>query len=102
MEAIINGYVEGIALDAAGYVSEGSGENLFVVIDGGTAAGSLPPGAYYPTVGKAWTSVAGRETNLDDIFLPLIAPGTLAPVSQSQDTTITFPDSVSSIYPSRT
>jgi branched-chain amino acid aminotransferase len=34
MEAIINGYSEGIALDANGYVSEGSGENLFVVKDG--------------------------------------------------------------------
>jgi branched-chain amino acid aminotransferase len=34
MEALANGYVEGIALDAAGYVSEGSGENIFVVRDG--------------------------------------------------------------------
>jgi branched-chain amino acid aminotransferase len=34
MEAIANGYHEGIALDAAGYVSEGSGENIFVVRDG--------------------------------------------------------------------
>lgn len=34
MEAIANGYSEGIALDAQGYVSEGSGENLFVVRDG--------------------------------------------------------------------
>jgi branched-chain amino acid aminotransferase len=34
MEAIANGYTEGIALDAAGYVSEGSGENIFVVRDG--------------------------------------------------------------------
>ena len=34
MEAIINGYVEGIALDINGYVSEGSGENLFVVRNG--------------------------------------------------------------------
>jgi branched-chain amino acid aminotransferase len=31
MEAAANGYVEGIALDVNGYVSEGSGENLFVV-----------------------------------------------------------------------
>jgi branched-chain amino acid aminotransferase len=31
MEAIANGYVEGIALDINGFVSEGSGENLFVV-----------------------------------------------------------------------
>jgi branched-chain amino acid aminotransferase len=34
MEAQINGYAEGIGLDAAGYVSEGSGENIFVVRDG--------------------------------------------------------------------
>lgn len=34
MEAIVNGYSEGIALDVTGYVSEGSGENLFVVHDG--------------------------------------------------------------------
>ncbi len=34
MEAIANGYNEGIALDQAGYVSEGSGENIFVVRDG--------------------------------------------------------------------
>ena len=34
MEAIINGYAEGIALDVNGHVSEGSGENLFVVRNG--------------------------------------------------------------------
>jgi branched-chain amino acid aminotransferase len=34
MEAITNGYAEGIALDNAGYVSEGSGENVFVVRNG--------------------------------------------------------------------
>jgi branched-chain amino acid aminotransferase len=34
MEAIANGYSEGIALDTNGYVSEGSGENIFVVRDG--------------------------------------------------------------------
>src|SRR6202050_3376010 len=34
MEAITNGYAEGIALDEAGYVSEGSGENIFLVRDG--------------------------------------------------------------------
>ena len=35
MEAEVNGYAEGIALDTNGYLSEGSGENLFV-IRGGT------------------------------------------------------------------
>ncbi len=34
MEAEINGYVEGIALDVNGYLSEGSGENLFLVRGG--------------------------------------------------------------------
>jgi branched-chain amino acid aminotransferase len=34
MEALVNGYAEGIALDTNGYVSEGSGENVFVVRQG--------------------------------------------------------------------
>lgn len=34
MEAIANGYTEGIALDSSGNVSEGSGENIFIVRDG--------------------------------------------------------------------
>lgn len=34
MEAAVNGYAEGIALDASGYVSEGSGENIFLIRDG--------------------------------------------------------------------
>jgi branched-chain amino acid aminotransferase len=34
MEADINGYSEGIALDVNGYLSEGSGENLFLVRNG--------------------------------------------------------------------
>ncbi|HBR56088.1 MAG TPA: branched chain amino acid aminotransferase [Blastocatellia bacterium] len=34
MEAILGGFSEGIALDDRGYVSEGSGENIFVVTGG--------------------------------------------------------------------
>jgi branched-chain amino acid aminotransferase len=34
MEAVADGYAEGIALDVAGMVSEGSGQNLFIVRDG--------------------------------------------------------------------
>ncbi|MGA3188502.1 MAG: branched-chain amino acid transaminase [Bryobacteraceae bacterium] len=34
MEAEANGYSEGIALDSSGYVSEGSGENIFLIRDG--------------------------------------------------------------------
>jgi branched-chain amino acid aminotransferase len=33
MEAIKEGYMEGIALDVYGYVSEGSGENIFIIND---------------------------------------------------------------------
>jgi branched-chain amino acid aminotransferase len=34
MEAARNGYAEGIALDVHGWLSEGSGENLFLIRDG--------------------------------------------------------------------
>ena len=34
MEASLNGFAEGIALDSAGHVSEGSGMNVFLVHDG--------------------------------------------------------------------
>jgi branched-chain amino acid aminotransferase len=34
MEAVDHGYSEAIALDASGYVSEGSGENVFIVYKG--------------------------------------------------------------------
>jgi branched-chain amino acid aminotransferase len=34
MEALIEGYSEGIALNVRGHVSEGSGENIFLVYDG--------------------------------------------------------------------
>lgn len=33
MEADTNGYSEGIALDSNGFISEGSGENIFVIRD---------------------------------------------------------------------
>jgi branched-chain amino acid aminotransferase len=48
MEAIVNGYTEGIALDSAGRLSEGSGENLFLVYRGRILtpplAGTILPG----------------------------------------------------------
>jgi branched-chain amino acid aminotransferase len=34
MEAVLNGFAEGIALDSNGYVSEGSGENVFLLTRG--------------------------------------------------------------------
>lgn len=48
MEAEVNGYNEGLALDVFGYVSEGSGENVFVVRNGvlytPPLGGSILPG----------------------------------------------------------
>ena len=41
MEAIQAGYAEGIALDVNGYVSEGSGENIFIIRNGDIYTPSL-------------------------------------------------------------
>ncbi len=41
MEAILDGYSEGIALNIRGHVSEGSGENIFVVVNGTVRTPSL-------------------------------------------------------------
>jgi branched-chain amino acid aminotransferase len=41
MEALADGYAEGIALDVRGYVSEGSGENIFMVRNGRLLTPSL-------------------------------------------------------------
>jgi branched-chain amino acid aminotransferase len=54
MEAHANNYAEGIALDARGYISEGSGENVFVVYGGRLLtppfAASILPGITRDTV----------------------------------------------------
>lgn len=44
MEATDNGYTEGLALDINGFVSEGSGENVFIIVDGTL---------YTPTLGSS-------------------------------------------------
>lgn len=48
MEAVENGYAEGICLDAYGNIAEGSGENVFIVVGGDLitppSASSLLPG----------------------------------------------------------
>ncbi len=48
MEAELNGFAEGIALDTSGHVSEGSGMNIFLVMDGALitppVAASILPG----------------------------------------------------------
>jgi branched-chain amino acid aminotransferase len=54
MEAIVNGYAEGICLDTYGNISEGSGENVFIVQDNELitppSASSILPGITRDTV----------------------------------------------------
>ena len=72
---------------------------FFVHIDGRTATSPAANGAYYPFVGKAWMSVAGKQSNIGNIYLPLVPAGTLQPVSQTADTTIGFAPSVVAEHP---
>ena len=77
---------------------------FFVQVDGRTAQGSQwPGGAYYPFVGKAWSAVPGRTDNLAGgtglIYLPLVQPDALQPVSPTTDTHITFAPSVLAANP---
>ncbi|MCI0589416.1 MAG: DUF6531 domain-containing protein, partial [Planctomycetes bacterium] len=72
---------------------------FFVHIDGRTAQNGVPPGTYYPHVGKSWTSLPGREVNVGEVYLPLVPAGTLRPVSETEDTVIPFPDSILAEFP---
>ncbi|MEM7002647.1 MAG: DUF6531 domain-containing protein, partial [Pseudomonadota bacterium] len=67
---------------------------FFVHIDGTTATNGVPAGAYYPNVGKTWESIAGVETNIGEVYLPLVIQGTLQAVSEDEDTLIGFPQDV--------
>jgi branched-chain amino acid aminotransferase len=54
LEAITDGYVEGVALDAFGFIAEGSGENIFLLRNGvlytPTLASAILPGITRDTV----------------------------------------------------
>jgi branched-chain amino acid aminotransferase len=66
MEALTNGYSEGIALDVNGFVCEGSGENIFVVRDGKI---------HTPPLGASILPGITRETVLQlsqDLGIPLV------------------------------
>ena len=56
MEAILDGYVEGIALNVRGHISEGSGENVFIVFNSSIhtppLSSSILPGITRDTVIK--------------------------------------------------
>src|SRR5271167_55256 len=112
MEAEINGYSEGIALDVNGYLSEGSGENLFIV-RGGTLyttplANSVLSGitrASVLTIAKAldipiveqalpremlyicdeafFTGNAAEVTHLRSVDRILVGDGTMGPITKA-------------------
>jgi branched-chain amino acid aminotransferase len=66
MEAIMNGYVEGIALDVNGFVSEGSGENIFVVRQGTV---------YTPPLGNSVLAGITRQSVLEicrELRIPVV------------------------------
>jgi branched-chain amino acid aminotransferase len=110
MEADINGYSEGIALDRNGYLSEGSGENLFLirggtiyttplansVLNGITRDSILKLAAHMgiPIVEQAlpreliyicdeafFTGTAAEVTHLRSVDRILIGDGTMGPVT---------------------
>ena len=64
LEAIADGYEEGIALDSFGYLAEGSGENLFLV-RGETLYTPTQANAILPGVTRDCVLVLAREMGLE-------------------------------------
>ncbi len=112
MEAEINGYSEGIALDVNGYLSEGSGENLFLVrggvlyttplansvLNGITRSSiltlahhlgitvveqALPREMLYICDEAFFTGTAAEVTHLRSIDRILVGDGTMGPVTKA-------------------
>jgi branched-chain amino acid aminotransferase len=71
MEAAMAGFSEGVALDVNGYVSEGSGQNLFVVRDN-TIYTSPMSGAILPGITRDTTITLARDLGFTvrEEFLP--------------------------------
>src|SRR5712672_2844608 len=63
MEAIVNGYAESIALDVNGFVSEGSGENLFLVHHGSLITAPLGS-SVLPGITRASVLQIARDLNI--------------------------------------
>jgi len=60
MEAVLGGFAEAVALDVQGYLSEGSGENIFIVKEGGIV--TPPSGAsILPGITRHSVIVLARE-----------------------------------------
>ncbi|MBI4602295.1 MAG: hypothetical protein HY721_10075, partial [Planctomycetes bacterium] len=72
---------------------------FFVFIRGPRSPAGAPSGPYYPSVGKAWESIPGEEKNIGEVYLPLIAAGTLQDTWQDREAVITFPPEVLEEHP---
>jgi branched-chain amino acid aminotransferase len=85
MEAIINGYAEGIALDANGLVSEGSGENLFVIRNDvlQTAPLGIPREMLYIADEVFFTGTAAEITPIRSVDKISVGKGTIGPVTKA-------------------
>ena len=70
MEALTNGYAEGIALDTSGQLSEGSGENLFVIRDGKLMTPPLAS-SVLPGITRETLVTLAREMNIPVVEQPL-------------------------------
>jgi branched-chain amino acid aminotransferase len=70
MEAHFNGFAEGIALDTNGYISEGSGENIFVVRDGKITTPPLGNSAL-PGITRATITFLAKRMGLEVIETPI-------------------------------
>jgi branched-chain amino acid aminotransferase len=71
MEADINGYAEGIALDVFGFLSEGSGENLFVIRDGVMYTPPLSA-SVLPGITRDSVITLAREQGIPVVETPLL------------------------------
>ncbi|NLV73369.1 MAG: branched-chain amino acid transaminase [Chloroflexi bacterium] len=71
MEAIENGYAEGIALDYSGNVAEGSGENIFMVKDGALYTPPLSC-AILPGITRSCVMTLARDLglNVQEVVIP--------------------------------
>jgi branched-chain amino acid aminotransferase len=63
MEAVVNGYVEGLSLDVNGYLSEGSGENVFVYSKGVLLTPPLAT-SILPGITRDSIFILARELNI--------------------------------------
>ena len=67
MEAVLNGFAEAIALNLRGMVSEGSGQNLFLVRDGVVNAPPLD-GALLPGITRDCVLTLARERGIPTVM----------------------------------